>query len=102
MRYTGGAEVAVSRHATFAIDLLGRTVIQAERLQARTFNALDGVSTFPDITFTRDTFNLLSGSIDMKINLAGRLLAEANVLFALDQHGLRDRVTPLFGFEYTF
>jgi len=102
VRYTAGSEVAMSRHATFAMDLLGRTVIRAERLQARTFHALDGVSTFPDIAFTRETFNLLSGSMGLKINLAGRLLAEANVLFALDQHGLRDRVTPLFGFEYTF
>ena len=41
-------------------------------------------------------------TIGMKINLADRLLAQLNVLFALDQHGLRDKVTPLFGFQYTF
>ena len=102
LRYTVGTEIAMSRHATLALELLGRTVIDAERLQPSTFRALDGVSTFPDITFNRDTFNLLSGSMGVKINLAGRLLAEANVLFALDDHGLRDRVTPLLGLEYTF
>ncbi len=95
IRYTLGTEVVMSRHATLALDLLGRTVIDTERLQPSTFRALDGVSTFPDITFARDTFNLLNGSMGVKINLAGRLLAEANVLFALDDHGLRDRVTPL-------
>ena len=92
----------MSRHATLALDLLGRTVIDAERLRPSTFQALDGTSTFADITFTRTTFNLLNGSMGVKINLAGRLLAEANVLFALDDHGLRDRVTPLLGLEYTF
>lgn len=101
-RYAVGTEIAMSRHATLALDLLGRTVIDAERLQSSTFHALDGVSTFPDITFSRSTFNLLNGSMGVKINLAGRLLAEANILFALDNHGLRDRVTPLLGLEYTF
>jgi len=102
LRYTVGTEVAVSRHVTLALDLLGRTVIDTERLEPTTFHALDGVSTFPDITFQRDTFSLLSGSMGAKINLAGRLLAEANILFALDSHGLRDRVTPLLGLQYTF
>ena len=102
LRYAVGTEVSMSSHVTLALDLLGRTVIDAERLQATTFHALDGVSTFPDITFHRDTFNLLSGSMGAKINLAGRVLAEANLLFALDGHGLRDRVTPLVGLQYTF
>jgi len=101
-RYTVGSEIAMSRRATLALDLLGRTVIDAERLQPSTFHALDGTSTFADITFDRSTFNLLNGSMGVKINLAGRLLAEANILFALDNHGLRDRVTPLVGLEYTF
>jgi len=30
------------------------------------------------------------------------LLLDANVLFALDDHGIRDKVTPLLGFEYSF
>jgi hypothetical protein len=77
-------------------------VIDAERLNESTFHALDGKTTFPNIVFSPDSFNMMSGSIGMKINIVDRLLAQLNVLFALDQHGVRDKVTPLFGFQYTF
>ena len=102
IRYAMGADVAMAPRLTLAVDLLGRTLLRAERLQPSTFHALNGVDTFADITFRRDTFNTASGSMGVKINIGGRLLADANVMFALDQHGLRDRVTPLVGVEYTF
>ena len=38
----------------------------------------------------------------LKANLFGRLLIDVNVLFKLDEHGLRDKVTPLIGIEYSF
>jgi hypothetical protein len=102
VRYAVGADVAMAPRVTLAVDLLGRTLLRAERLQPSTFHALDGATTFADITFHRDTFSTASGSLGVKINIGGRLLADANVMFALDQHGLRDRVTPLLGLEYTF
>ena len=89
-------------HVTLVADLLGRWVMSAERLSAQTFHALDGKTTFPNIVFSPDSFNMMSGAIGMKINVVDRLLAQLNVLFALDQHGVRDNVTPLFGFQYTF
>jgi hypothetical protein len=101
-RYAVGADMAMAPRATLAVDLLGRTVLRAERLQPSTFHALNGSTTFADIAFHRDTFTAMSGAIGVKINIAGRLLADANVMFALDDHGLRDKVTPLLGLEYTF
>ena len=53
-------------------------------------------------TFARSSFNALNGSIGLKVNVAGRLLLDGNLLFALDDHGVRDRVVPLFAFEYAF
>jgi hypothetical protein len=38
----------------------------------------------------------------LKGNLFGRLLVDVNLLFALDDNGLRDKVTPLVGLEYSF
>jgi hypothetical protein len=38
----------------------------------------------------------------MKVNFVGRLLLDGNLLFALDDHGVRDRVVPLLAFEYAF
>ena len=40
--------------------------------------------------------------ISLKLNPWGRLLLDANVLFKLDDHGLRDTITPLVGLEYGF
>ena len=44
----------------------------------------------------------LSGSIGLKGNLFRRLLLDVNLLFALDENGLRDKVTPLIGLEFSF
>jgi len=82
--------------------VIGRYVINAERLSPQTFHALDGKSTFPNIGFSSDSFNMLSGAVGFKVNAFQRLLLDANVLFALDHNGVRDRITPLVGFEYSF
>lgn len=38
----------------------------------------------------------------MKINPFGRILIVGNVLFALNDSGLQDTVTPYIGLDYTF
>jgi hypothetical protein len=100
--YAVGTDLSVNPRLTFAFDIIGRYVIDAERLHAETFHALDGHSTFPNIVFARDSFNALSGAIGFKANMLDRLLLDVNLLFKLDEHGLRDKVTPLIGFEYSF
>lgn len=100
--YALGSDVSVNSRLTLAFDVIGRWTIDAERLRAETFHALDGKSTFPNIVFERDSFNALSGSVGMKSNLFDRFLLDINLLFKLDEHGLRDKVTPLVGFEYSF
>ena len=52
--------------------------------------------------FSSDSFNMVSGAVGFKVNAFQRLLLDANVLFALDHNGVRDRITPLVGFEYSF
>ena len=84
-----------------AIDLLGRYVIDADRLHLDDFHALDGRSVFQTVTFTRESFNALSGAVGFKANVHGRLLLDFNLLFKLDENGVRYKVTPLFGFTYT-
>ena len=100
--YAAGADVAVNPHLTLAFDLLGRYVMNAERIHPQDFHALDGTSVFRDIGFSPSSFNVLSGSLGMKLQIVDRLLLDANVLFALDNHGVRDKVTPLVGFELSF
>lgn len=100
--YAAGADISANSHMTLAFDLLGRYFIDAERLAQQDFHALDGRSVFPNIAFSQKSFNALSGALGLKLNLFGRLLLDANLLFALDDHGVRDKVTPLIGFEYSF
>lgn len=100
--YAAGADLAVNTRVTLALDLLGRYVINAERLAQEPFHALDGKSTFPNTVFSQQSFNALSGSVGVKANLHDRLLLTGNLLFALDDHGVRDRVVPMIAFEYGF
>jgi hypothetical protein len=100
--YAAGSEIGVNSRLTVAFDLLGTYVIDAQRLRPQTFHALDGRSTFANIGFARESFNALSGSIGIKADLIERLLLHLNLMFKVDEHGLRDKVTPLFGVEYTF
>jgi hypothetical protein len=100
--YAVGADISVNPRLTLAIDLLGRYIIDAERLRRDTFQALDGVSTFPNIVFTRESLHSLSGAFGFKASLRDRLLIDFNILFKLDENGLRDKVTPLVGIEYAF
>lgn len=100
--YAVGADLSVNPRLTIALDVLGRYVIDSERLRLEDFHALDGRSVFPTMTFARASFNALSGAFGFKANVLGRLLVDVNLLFRLDEHGLRDRVTPLVGFDYTF
>ena len=100
--YAAGADVAVNSRLTLALDVLGRYYVNAERLAQETFHARDNVHVYPNIVFSRESFNALSGSVGFKVNLGERLLLDGNLLFALDDHGVRDRVVPLIAFEYAF
>jgi outer membrane putative beta-barrel porin/alpha-amylase len=100
--YAAGADISVNSRLTLACDLLGRYIIKSERVTLEQFHALDGKSVFPNIVFSRDSFNALSGSFGLKANVLQRLLLDVNVLFNLDEHGVRDKVTPLIGLEYAF
>jgi hypothetical protein len=100
--YVLGADVGVNPRLTFAFDLLGRYVFDAKRLVVQDFHALDGVSVFPNIAFQDQSFSELNGAFGLKANVFGRLLLNVNLLFSLDTRGVRDRVTPLISFDYSF
>jgi len=100
--YALGAVVAVHPRVTLALDVLGRYIIDSPRVRLTDFHALDGRSVFPNITFDTGSINELSSAAGLKINVAGRLLVNTNLLFRLNNSGLRDKVSPLVGIEYAF
>jgi hypothetical protein len=100
--YVAGADVAINSRVTVAFDVLGRYVIDAKRLTRETFHALDGRSSFPNIAFKDQSFSELNGTVGFKANLFGRLLLNMSLAYSLDTHGLRDKVAPLIGIDYSF
>ena len=100
--YAVGAVVALHRRVTAAVDLLGRYIIDSPRVRREEFHALDGRSVFPNIAFDTGSINELSSAVGLKINLAGQLLLNTNLLVRLNAGGLRDKISPLVGVEYAF
>jgi hypothetical protein len=98
----GGFDVGLGKKLTLAADVIARRVIDGERLAADDFHALDGRSVFPNVRFFRGSYNIVNGAVGIKANPGGNLLIDLNLLFKLNDSGLRDRVTPLFGIEYSF
>jgi hypothetical protein len=97
-----GVDFSVGDRLTLAFDLLARRTFDSPRLQLVTFRALDNRSTFPDISFPRGSFNSLDGAAGFKWNPTGKLLVDANVVFKLNESGLRDQFVPMLGVQYTF
>ncbi len=100
--YVVGAEFGASSRLTFTFDVLGQYVMSAPRLVQQEFRAQDGTSVFRDISFRNDSFNEISAAVGVKLGLLESLLLDLNLLFQLDDNGLRDKVTPLVGAEYAF
>ena len=97
-----GADIGLGKKLTLALDFLGQRVIDGERLHTETFRALNGRSTFPNLGVSHGSYNIADGSVGLKANPGGNLLINLNLAFKLNDNGLRARVTPLFGVEYSF
>ncbi|HEY7511536.1 MAG TPA: hypothetical protein VIG50_14840 [Vicinamibacteria bacterium] len=100
--YAAGLDIGLTEKFTIAFDVLGRYVIDSPRLNSTTFRTIDVGSTFPNIHFDTGSFSVVDGAVGLKINLGGKLLADFNALFKLNEAGLRDTFTPLVGIEYSF
>lgn len=100
--FVAGADFGVGSRFTFVFDVLGNYFIDTPRLQRTEFQALDGASVFANIGFVTDSFLVLNGAVGCKINVAGEVLLDFNLLFNLNDNGLQDKVTPLIGMEYSF
>jgi hypothetical protein len=103
LSYIVGADIAVERRLSMDVELLGRHAADAPRLTRRTFvSPSDPSAQFADIAFTSRSLDALSGAFGLKANVAGTALVTFNLLFKLDEAGVRTKATPLIGVEYSF
>jgi hypothetical protein len=120
--YAGGVEVVAHPRLTLLFDLLGRTLMDAGNLQeqSRSFQyrvgagatAADPLLTstinpltnqpYSQLALTSGNLQLLLGSTGVKFNPGSNLLISGNVLFPLNNSGLRDKLTVTIGADYAF
>jgi hypothetical protein len=108
--YSVGADYGANRRLTLVFDYLGQILINVPRVfqSTLTTQALQGSvnpppsQTLPTVTAGKDSIGLNSGSVGLKYNLFGQLLLTADLLFRLDNKGLRQDVTPLIALSYAF
>ena len=112
--WTVGFDAAPSSRFTIMADVIGRTLIDAQRLRAQDAeffyrNAGDPPPPFsrtmvrPEFVSETENMNLILGSAGFKFNPTGRLLISFNALFPLTKdNGLQDNFTPVFSIDYNF
>lgn len=105
--YTVGADMGATKRLTFAVDYLGQVLINTPRVFRSTYPTQNipggtGSLMLPTITGGKDTVVLSSGAAGLKYNLFGNLLFTADILFRLDDKGLRQNITPLIALSYAF
>jgi hypothetical protein len=111
--WTVGFDAAPASRLTITGDVIGRSLIDAERLIESSFIhnyrlAADPIGVprdHPRPLFVTETgtMNLILGSVGFKVNPFGRLLLSANLLFPLSKNnGLQDDLTPVFALDYNF
>lgn len=102
--YTAGVDIGATRRLTLGFDYIGLTVFDAPQIRATTFTTRPGpgATTTPHVQAVRGNMGLNNGSVGLKYNLFGRLLVTGNVLFRMDDNGLRQNVTPLVALSYAF
>jgi hypothetical protein len=105
--YTVGTDYGATRRVTFSVDYMGQVLINTPRVFRDNFTTQNipggtGSLTLPTISGGKDTAVLSSAAVGVKVNLFGNLLLTGNVLFRLDDKGLRQDVTPLVALSYAF
>ena len=108
--YVGGVEVLASPRATVVADLVGRTFFDSLRLNDKsvthTFRQSDTgpleSTVLNTVAISTGNLNSVLGAIGVKVNPGGSFLISAHVLFPLTESGLRSKVTPVVGLDYTF
>ncbi len=110
INYAGGVEYAASPRVTVIGDLVGRTDRGAFRLvdapQTHSFQQGNGApietTVLPAIGTQVGNLSTALAAMGVKVNAWQTFLISAHLLVPLNNAGLRARVTPVVGFEYTF
>ena len=98
--YTAGVDSAITNRLTVVGDLLGRTLLDFGEFVD---TASQFGTNYRQLSLGREdaSLHLLLGSVGVKYNIHGSSLIAFNVLFPLNDNGLRDKLTWIVGFEHS-
>jgi hypothetical protein len=107
--YAAGVDVAATPRLTLVGDVVGRAIRDTVRLDVGPIRLPDLGSATADVPSQFTGFrarngylNQVLGSVGAKFNPMGNALFAFNVLFPLNDVGLRDNMTWVAGFEWSF
>jgi hypothetical protein len=107
--YAAGFDLALHERLTLSGDVLGRTLRGLGRLVpvARQFPFMTqagqfGTATFEEFSRRPGDLSLVVGAAGVRFNPGGNLLVSAQMLVPMTRAGLRDRITPVIGIDYSF
>ena len=107
--YAAGFDAALTGGLTFSADVLGRTLRDLGRLVAvnrqfpfTTASGSFGVAAFEEFTRRPGDLTTVVGAAGFRFNPRGNLLISTQVLVPITRGGLRDRLTPVIGLDYSF
>lgn len=99
--YSAGADAGVTRRLTVSADFIGQSLRNATEIRASTYVDFAGVS-HPNVSTSTETINQANVAVGGKINVVGRLIVSADVLFRVNDAGLHSKPAPLVGISYNF
>ena len=107
--FSAGSDIPVSKYVTLAADYLGQELVNSLRVGVRSFESPGPLATTGQLgTFQsvvplgKHVYNQSDASIGIKISAFDHFLLTANAIVALNEAGLRQRVTPMVGLSYVF
>jgi hypothetical protein len=109
--YVGGFEFGATPRLTIVGDLIGRNLRDTLRISSASIphSYHQGSLQAPLLTTSLDTVNVAAGSLNsglgaigVKVSPVANFLVSAHLLFGLNSAGLRSRVAPVVGVDYSF
>jgi outer membrane putative beta-barrel porin/alpha-amylase len=112
--YTVGADVSIVKRLTGAFDLFGQRLFNSTQLFSNPYTDLGKCSDVNCTSLTAGTthpnlgvhlgadYNIVNASVGLKYQAIHKLVLTGNVLFKLNDNGLRATAVPLVGVSYNF
>jgi hypothetical protein len=97
--YSFGSEIKATNAMTVTADFIGQRVFDSTEVAVGEYPAFGGAK-FPILTFTNSSIGVNDLSFGVKYGYKDRFQFTFNSLISVDNGGVRQRFTPLFGISF--